>query len=192
MASLRFLLVTLNAAAFIALLFSAIRLRRRSHSAQVRRLWAIVALTAAALVLGASQRLVLQAGAAGWIPEAAVVDAVEGWQFVQSAGVAALVIAIFTSVRRLARDVGASEAIAGSLLERVEHVDPDRLDLTPRELEVLSEIGAGRITDAELSESLHISVSTVQSHVKSLLRKTKLSRRQDLIAVAGLLERSRE
>ena len=84
--------------------------------------------------------------------------------------------------------MAASERIAGLILDRVAHVEIDGLDLTKREREVLTALGEGRLSDAELSAELHISDSTVQTHVKSLLRKSGLNRRQDLTAVAYLVD----
>jgi len=81
----------------------------------------------------------------------------------------------------------ASERLSASLLERVRHVDPKSLVLTNRESEVLALIGQGVTTDSDLAAELHVSASTVQSHVKSLLKKAELHSRMDLIALAILV-----
>lgn len=148
----------------------------------------VVALAGAALVLGSLQRLVLQAEAVGWLSPPSQTAAIEDWQILQSLVVAGLAIGVFVIVRGLARSIAASERIAGSILDRVSHIDPSDLDLTQREHEVLATIGTGLVTDSDLSTALHISPSTVQTHVKSLLRKTGLNRRQDLIGVAYLVD----
>ncbi len=111
------------------------------------------------------------------------------WQLLQSLVVGVLAVTAFLSVKKVAAAMVASERVAGSILDRVSHVDSKSLELSKREREVLATIGTGRITDAELSESLHISASTVQTHIKSLLRKTGLKSRQDLIAVAHIVDR---
>jgi DNA-binding CsgD family transcriptional regulator len=98
-----------------------------------------------------------------------------------------LVVGVFMTVRRLADSMDASERLSVSLLDRVRHVDPKSLHLTNREIEVLALIGEGVTTDSGLASELHISASTVQSHVKSLLKKTGLNRRMDLVAVAILV-----
>ncbi len=185
---LRFGLVALNTLAFIGLLFASLRFYRLETSQRVRRLWLVVALAGAALVVGSLQRLVLQAGALGWISPPSQSSVIEDWQLVQSLVVAALAVGGFLIVKGLARSIAASERIAGSILDRVSHVDPTELELTQREQEVLATIGSGLVTDSDLSTALHISPSTVQTHVKSLLRKTGLNRRQDLIGVAYLVE----
>lgn len=186
---LRFGLVAVNALAFMTLFVLAIRFLAREHSARVRRLWLVVALASGALIVGAVQRLILQASTLEWLPGSAAQGIVEEWQLVQSLVVVMLAIAGFTVVKRSADSMAASERIAATILDRVDHVDVESLDLTPREEEVLAAIGRGVLTDAELANALHISKNTVQTHVKRLLRKTGLSRRQDLLAVAYLVEK---
>ena len=58
--------------------------------------------------------------------------------------------------------------------------------LTPRELAVLREIGAGR-TNAQIAGSLFISRSTVGVHVSNLLRKLRVTSRVQAAAVASSL-----
>lgn len=98
-----------------------------------------------------------------------------------------MIVAAFVTLKKLADSMNASERLTVSLLDRVRHVDPKSLHLTNRESEVLALIGDGATSDSELSAKLHISASTVQSHVKSLLKKTDLKRRTDLVAVAILV-----
>ena len=188
MSYLRIGLVMVNAIAFVTLLVLSLRFQRREESARVRRLWLIVALASAALVVGSVQRLVLQATTLTWISDSTRFSVLEQWQVFQSLAVAVIAIAAFVTLKNLAGSMAVSERIARSILDRVGHVDPERLDLTRREKEVLATIGQGLVTDAELSNALHISTSTVQTHVKRLLRKTGLNRRQDLLAVAYLVE----
>lgn len=188
MSYLRVGLVVINLLAFLTLLVLSMRFRRRERSARVRRLWIVVGLASAALVVGSLQRLFLQATTLDWVSESTGPALLQEWQVFQSVVVAVIAIAAFVIVKDLADSMAAAERIAGSILDRVDHVDPARLDLTSREREVLTIIGQGNLTDAELSKALHISTSTVQTHVKSLLRKTELRRRQDLLAVAFLVE----
>lgn len=188
MSYLRVGLVVINLLAFLTLLVLSMRFRRREKSARVRRLWIVVGLASAALVVGSLQRLFLQATTLDWVSDSTGPALLQEWQVFQSVVVAVIAIAAFVIVKDLADSMAATERIAGSILDRVDHVDPTKLDLTSREKEVLTVIGQGNLTDAELSKALHISTSTVQTHVKSLLRKTELRRRQDLLAVAFLVE----
>jgi DNA-binding CsgD family transcriptional regulator len=186
-AYLRLALVVVNSLAFLALMIMSIRLGRREKYVWVRRLWTIIALACGALVLGSFQRLALQGVSVGWLPESVGEASTSDLQLIQSLFVLILVVGVFMTVRRLADSMDASERLSVSLLDRVRHVDPKSLHLTNREIEVLALIGEGVTTDSGLASELHISASTVQSHVKSLLKKTGLNRRMDLVAVAILV-----
>lgn len=188
MSGLRFVLVALNGVAFASLLVLSVRFWRRETSSRVRRLWMVVGLASGALVLGSLQRLALQATRLDWLSESSSENILTTWQLVQSLLVGALAVGGFLVIKNLAETMAATERLAGSILDRVAHVEVEALELTNREREVLAAIGDGRITDSELSNELHISDSTVQTHVKSLLRKTRLNRRQDLLAVAYLVD----
>jgi DNA-binding NarL/FixJ family response regulator len=65
--------------------------------------------------------------------------------------------------------------------------------LTPREIEILRELAAGRST-SEIAEALFISPLTVRSHVKSILAKLGVRSKLEAVTVAlrqGLIELSR-
>jgi len=64
-------------------------------------------------------------------------------------------------------------------------------DLTPREREVLGMI-AEHATDKEIAASLAISLSTVKSHVRSILSKLHVHSRHEAARRAGLQARKRE
>ncbi len=72
------------------------------------------------------------------------------------------------------------------LLTHVEGNDPDDCiptNLSAREVEILKLIATGYST-ARISESLHISIHTVNSHRKNILKKLKLSSPTQLVAYA--------
>ena len=58
---------------------------------------------------------------------------------------------------------------------------PDRL--TPREIEVLTQIAAG-LSNAEIAEKFHLSDTTVKTHINHLLAKTAMRDRAQLVAYA--------
>lgn len=185
---LRFALVVANAALFAALLAMSLVYFRKEPSRRVRRLWLIVAVASGALLTGSVSRTLVQASILGWLPESTRESVVIHWQPLQSIVVMLLAVGAFVTLRKVAVSMAATERVAGSIIDRVSHVEPASLDLSKREREVLDLIGRGLITDAELSEALQVSASTVQSHIKHLLQKTDLHRRQDLLAVAVLVE----
>ena len=82
------------------------------------------------------------------------------------------------AVRRVAAgDSILSPDVTGALLDRVRALGPATLaDLTPfalteREREILALIGAG-LTNAETTVRLHLSMSSVKTHVSNVLAKT--------------------
>jgi DNA-binding CsgD family transcriptional regulator len=187
---LRFVLVVVNSVAFLALMIMSIRFGNREEYLWVRRLWNIIALTCGALVLGSIQRLAIQGAAVGWVPEAIGEAATSDIQLAQSLVVLSLVVLAFLTVKKLADSMDGSKRLTATLLDRVRHIDPQTLGLTRREREVLALIGEGVTTDSGLATELHISTSTVHSHIKSLYKKAGLHNRTDLVALSVLIETS--
>ena len=66
-------------------------------------------------------------------------------------------------------------------VRREEASGPDAL--TPREREVVALLAEG-LTNAALAERLYISPRTVENHVRNILDKLHLARREDLIRYA--------
>jgi DNA-binding CsgD family transcriptional regulator len=187
MGIVRVLLVLINAGLFAVILFFSFRYRRHETSPRIRKLWLVVGLTSVALLLGAIQRLVLQSSLLGWLPPESSQSLLTNWQIVQSLFVLITAFAAFYYVRDVAVSVASTEKIAGSLLDRVRTVDLAALHLTKRESEILSVMSTGLHTDAELTEALGISANTVHTHINHLLKKTGLSGRQDLVALAVVI-----
>jgi DNA-binding NarL/FixJ family response regulator len=120
--------------------------------------------------------LTLRAGASGFL--------------CKSVGVDALPRAL-----RCARDGEAvvSRQLTMRLIEGMRRVREDgagmrpiRSPLTPREWEVLDLLCQERSTD-EIADTLVLSVETVRSHIKSVLRKLGVRSRQEAIKAAGRL-----
>jgi DNA-binding CsgD family transcriptional regulator len=150
-------------------------------------LWRLAVLPVAAVVLGGLQRVAIQAVRVGLLSDETFEFLFDGWQFVQSVVVALIGIYTFVSMRRLAARLFDIEIVVGEMVDRVRSVSLEDLKLTAREQEVLNVIGnSAQIDDRSLAEKLGVSPDTVHSHVSSLLKKTKLRDRRDLMVVALL------
>jgi DNA-binding NarL/FixJ family response regulator len=102
------------------------------------------------------------------------------------------------AIPRAVRGVKAGEAafsrqLSRRLVERLQSlpdggigVRPVRSELTPREWEVLDLLCEGKGT-AEIAEALVVSLETVRSHIKNMLRKLDVSSREEAVALAESL-----
>lgn len=187
MTAFRFLLTAADAVLFGILLVLSLASRQREVLPRFRNIWLAMALTSAALVVGSAQRLALLAGQLGWFAPTLARETVPEWHLAQSVVVGVLGLFAFFSIRRVMSSMTRADRLIQLMWDRVSHVDLAVLNLSPRERQVLDLMGSSLVTDAELAQALHISPSTVQTHVKSLLRKTGLHRRQDLMFAAVLL-----
>jgi LuxR family maltose regulon positive regulatory protein len=68
---------------------------------------------------------------------------------------------------------------AGSSTNEVRH-DPQLQPLTAKELEVLGHLSE-LLTTEEIATAMFISVNTVRSHVRNILRKLAVSRRNEAV-----------
>jgi DNA-binding NarL/FixJ family response regulator len=109
----------------------------------------------------------LKAGARGFLLKDAGPELLS--QAVHAAANGEALIAPSVTVRLLAAFA------AGSPSTPVQPVDP----LTPREEEVLLAVARGR-TNAEIGDELHISLSTVKSHLASLMTKLAVRNRVEI------------
>lgn len=181
-------LVALNVVLFGLLAAYALILAEKTPSWSVRWLWRLVALPAAAVVVGGLHRLLVQAVSLGWLPKERLEFALGEWLVVKSLVVVVIGIVTFAKMRRLTARFSSLEVVVGDILDRVQTVDLDALELTAREREVLDVVGAGdRFDDRTLAEKLSIAPNTAHAHIRALLRKTKLRDRRDLAVVAFLL-----
>ena len=115
----------------------------------------------------------LRAGAVGYLTKDMSVDAIPRALRGAHAGEAAI-----------------SRQLSMKLVERLRMVPesgvgvrPVRSPLTPREWEVLDLLCADRSTD-EIADTLVLSVETVRSHIKNLLRKLGVRSREEAVALA--------
>lgn len=90
-------------------------------------------------------------------------------------------------------EAAVSRQLSRRLLERLQSmpnsglgVRPVRSPLTPREWEVLDLLCAGDGTE-QIADRLVLSIETIRSHVKSILRKLGVSSREEAVALAPRL-----
>lgn len=184
--------VVFNVALFAGLAVYGIVRATKASTRSLRLLWCLAAIPTVAVVAGGLHRLAVQGALIGWLPEDMLDLLLHEWQIVQSSAVAALGIGAFLVMRHLSRRFSDLEWMVGEVLDRASAVNLDILALTPREREVLEAIRVGRqIDDKTLAEVLWVSPHTAHTHVQSLLRKTKLRDRRDLVALAFLLQTRR-
>lgn len=157
---------------------------RRAESPYLRTLAWVVTGACAAFVLGAMQRLAVQAVTAGWLPDIGLDDITTEWQLVQSMAAFTLAVAALWALSRTWGPIGRSEQVASTLAGRLPDVDLEACELTAREMEVVEVIAQGRLSDREISEALYIAPTTAATHVKHILRKTGLSSRRDLLLLS--------
>ncbi|MGH8946324.1 MAG: response regulator transcription factor [Acidimicrobiia bacterium] len=176
-----FTLISINSMLFALLGLHSFRLGRRSESPYLGALAGVVTFACAAFVLGALQRLAVQAVAAGWLPDVGLEEITTQWQLLQSLAAFAIAIAGFWVITRTMGSVRISGQVAALLAGKLPDVDLDSCGLTPREREIVEVIGSGVLSDKEIADALYIAPSTAATHVKRILRKTGLTSRRDLL-----------
>jgi DNA-binding NarL/FixJ family response regulator len=97
-------------------------------------------------------------------------------------------VELLNGVRRTAGGESAfSPAVLRRLVDRAMTTTaqpaPPSPDLTFRELEVLSLVGAG-MSNAQIGENLHVGITTVKTHVANLMLKTRCDNRVRLAVLA--------
>jgi len=188
-----FPLVLVNVLIFTTLGWYALWLSRGAPTGSIRMLWRLAVLPIVAVVLGGLQRLAIQAVQRGWLPDETLGFLLEEWQIAQSLIVVLIGIYVFLRMRLLGRRLLVVESVVGDMVDRVDSVRLDDLRLTSREMEVLMVIGSStHIDDKTLAERLGVSPDTAHTHVSSLLKKTKLRDRRDLMVVAFLFKTRRD
>jgi DNA-binding NarL/FixJ family response regulator len=118
----------------------------------------------------------LKAGAVGYLTKDVSVDAIP--RAVRGAHAGEAAISRVLSMRLVERLQSLKEGGIG--------VRPVRSPLTPREWEVLDLLCADKGTD-EIADELVLSVETIRSHIKNILRKLGVGSREEAVALADSL-----
>jgi DNA-binding CsgD family transcriptional regulator len=102
-----------------------------------------------------------------------------------SATVLVLFLAMWRDFLPVMYAVRRSERALGVVLGAFEPalLNPQNLDLSVRELEVLAVIAAGKVSDQEIADILFISPSTAATHVRNILKKAGLHDRRQLVLI---------
>lgn len=155
---------------------------RASRLEGLRTFGGIMSLVYAAFLFGATYGLLLQGVEVGWLPDGLATFLLTIWPFVQVLGLMALGVLIFVGARRVRKEVDQAALVIEILTGRIPaDVSIEELDLTSREQEVMDAIAAGQLSDREIADALYISPATAGTHVRNILRKAGLHRRNDLL-----------
>jgi DNA-binding NarL/FixJ family response regulator len=122
----------------------------------------------------------LQAGARGFLTKDAGADEIHRAITAVAAGHAQLDPSVQA---RLLEALGRSQQLsaAGAATDAAPAQPPD--DLTPREVEVLTQIAAG-LSNTEIAATLFVSEATIKTHVNHIFAKTGLRDRAQLVGYA--------
>jgi DNA-binding CsgD family transcriptional regulator len=159
---------------------------RASRSAGLRALGRVMSLVYAAFLFGETYGLLLQGVQTGWFRGGLATFLLTVWSYVEVLGFMTLGVLIFVSARRVRKEVGVAGLVVEILTSRIPaDVSIDKLNLTAREREVLDVIAAGQLSDREIADALYISPATAATHVRNILRKAGLHRRNDLLLLVS-------
>ena len=177
-----FFLILTGEVLIAALWASTVWHARASRPQGLRTLGWIIGLVYAAFLFGATYGLLLQAVRVGWLPDGLATFLLTVWPFVQVLGLMMLGVLIFVGARRVREEVDRAVLVVEILTGRIPaDVSIDELKMTSREQEVMEAIVAGQLSDREIADALYISPATAGTHVRNILRKAGLHRRNDLL-----------
>ncbi len=114
-----------------------------------------------------------------WVPQRlGVLD----WHVIQAAVAIALGLVTFAALQRISRSVSEDQIVVEILMNQIPpDLSIEEIGLTKRELEVSQVIGTGRLSDRDIANALYISEATAATHVRNILGKAGLHRRNDIL-----------
>lgn len=113
-----------------------------------------------------------------------------GFGFVVMAGAIWLARRSTNVVKDVAEPLRKAERMMGVLSTQIPETSIRDMGLTAREIEVVSVIASGSLTDQQIAEKLFISKATAATHVRNVLKKSSLNNRRDLMLLSGWKELS--
>lgn len=160
---------------------TAVRLRK-TISTRYAQLQAVVVITlAGAGIVASIQDFGFHALRLGWINPA---TGGRFLGFVQGAlvlGGLLVLSPVLLGLHRLTAEFGRTETVVESLVGVLpENVSLDTAGLTKREHEVVEVIRTGRSSDAQIADALFISPATAATHVRNIMKKVGVKKREQL------------
>lgn len=176
----RVVLISGNIAFFAGLSFVSLTRALRSSPSGSRRVRVASGAAFGAVAVGGFQRLVLQGIHLGVVPSTVTGAVLEGQAVIQSVVVAALGAWAWWSLRAAEQDVMTAESLLAAFEVGIGDIDWSNIRITRRQAEVLTLISRGILTDGHLAQELGVSVETVRSHVKAVMKAVGVSTRIEL------------
>jgi DNA-binding CsgD family transcriptional regulator len=136
-------------------------------------------------VVASVQDIGFQMTRLGWLSESVGVRFVTSIQALLVIGGFFFLVPVLLILRLLTKEFARVEALSDVLVNRLPPgVTIESAGLTRREIEVVGMVGAGYVSDREIAEQLTVSASTAATHVRNIMRKTGIRRRDDLALLA--------
>jgi DNA-binding CsgD family transcriptional regulator len=175
-------MILLNALLFTGLGTTVMRQALREPSPRTRDLALAFTAVCGAFVLGAVQRLALQAHRLGLLPDQTAERLLFEYQLLKSISALGLAVCATILAVRALRSVRESERLVRVLTDGVPTLPVvSEIGLTNRELEILEVMRTGIVTDRELAVALGISPHTAHTHVRNIMGKAEVRSRRGLI-----------
>jgi DNA-binding CsgD family transcriptional regulator len=172
--------------------YKAFQLKRRIRTRFATLQASIVILLCGAALVTSIQDIGVQLTTLGWISESVGKEFVGNIHVVIVLGGFLFLIPVLTMLRRLTAEFARTEALTETLVGRLPPgVSVESAGLTPREIDVVTSIGSGKVSDREIAGDLTISPATAATHVRNIMRKTGIKRRGDLTLLTLELDNER-
>ncbi len=174
-----FLILLIAATLFAVLAVLTLRRVGRANTPGMRTVGWIVGAFYILLMVETTHHMGHMDESAAWVPQRlGVLD----WHVIQAAVAIALGLVTFAALRRLGRSVSENQIVVGILMDQIPpDLSIEEIGLTKRELEVSQVIGTGRLSDRDIANALYISEATAATHVRNILGKAGLHRRNDIL-----------
>lgn len=177
-------LVAINWLVFAVLFALRVRAARRLPTRRLRTLSWVGAAVCGIFLVGASQRLGIQAARALELEQVEAYMTSVGQLTLTLVAMAVVAWGVYTT-HRVGRAVFRADRMVSVLSSRIpETVAVSDLGMTARELEVLEQMSAGNVSDPEIATAMSVTTATAATHVRNIMRKAELSSRGDLLLLA--------